>query len=52
MALTGQHVSPLVEVVVAGNSGAAPGVSDPVAEVLGASAKLFCASPFIAGTRR
>ena len=41
----GSIVSPLVGVVVAGDSGAAAGVSGPVAEVLGASARVFCASP-------
>ena len=43
----GSIVSPLVGVVVAGDSGAAAGVSGPVAEVLGASARAFCASPVL-----
>ena len=43
----GSIVSPLVEVVVAGDSGATAGVSGPVAEMLGASASAFYASPVL-----
>ena len=39
--------SPLVDVIVAGDSGAAAGVSGPVAEVLGVYAINFCASPVL-----
>ena len=45
--LPGSIVSPLAGVVLAGDSGAAAGVSGHLAEVLGASATSFCSSPVL-----
>ena len=45
----GSIVPPLVGAIVAGDSGATAGVSGPVAELLGASARAICASPVLVG---